>query len=240
MATYKLISCNIFQRELCAAIALSPNIVDPEFLEVGLHENSADLKRRLQERADEASNGAYDAVLLGYGLCGNGLAGLTARGLPLVIARAHDCCTMLLGSRAAFLEAFGESLSASWSSAGYIERSTGIFRHAEPILSSGEYAELAAKYGEENARYVYDTLHPPIEEKELRFIETPETAHLGFERAMRAKAEEEGKEFRLLRGSSRLLRALVAGSWDPEEFLVVPLGASIAPLYDHERVFEAR
>jgi hypothetical protein len=246
MPKYKLIACDVFQRELCAAIAESPNIVDPEFLELGLHQNSEDLRRRLQERVDEAS--AYDAVLLGYGLCGNGLAGLAARGLPLVLARAHDCCTILLGSRAAFLEAFGESLSASWSSAGYIERgpaelSSAYFRASELGMSSGmglEYEELAAKYGEENARYVYETLHPPIEEKELRYIETPETAGLGYAEAMRAKAAEEGKEFRLLHGSSRLLRALVAGSWNDEEFLVVPPGASIMPLYDHERVIEAR
>jgi len=255
MPKYKLISCDVFQRELCAAIAESPNIVDPEFLELGLHQNSENLRRRLQERVDEASlrgpsvsRGPYDAVLLGYGLCGNGLAGLTARGLPLVLARAHDCCTILLGSRAAFLKAFGESLSASWSSAGYIERgaaehSSPYFRVSELGRSSGmglEYEELAAKYGEENARYVYDTLQPPMEEKELRYIETPETAFLGYAEAMRAKAAEEGKEFRLLRGSSRLLRALVAGSWSEEEFLVVPPGASIRPLYDHERVIEAR
>jgi len=243
MAAYKLISCEVFQRELCAAIAESPNVVDPEFLELGLHENSENLRRRLQERVDEASIEPYDAVLLGYGLCGNGLSGLAARGLPLVLARAHDCCTVLLGSRAAFLEAFGDSLSASWSSAGYIERGSGYFRASELGRATGmglEYEELAAKYGEENARYVYETLHPPIEDKELRYIETPETAFLGYAEAMRARAAEEGKGFRLLRGSSRLLRALVAGSWSEEEFLVVPPGASIRPLYDHEYVFEAR
>jgi hypothetical protein len=252
MAKYKLISCNVLQRELCAAIADSPNVIDPEFLELGLHESPERLRGRLQERIDAAvaasdkaaaASDAYEAILLGYGLCGNGLAGIEARSIPLVLARAHDCCTMLLGSRAAFLESFGESLSASWSSAGYIERGSTYFRASDVGRATGlglEYVELVAQYGEENARYVWDTMHPAIAEREIRYIETPETAGLGYAETMRAKAVEEGKEFRLLRGSSRLLRGLVSGGWNDEEFLVVPPGKRIEPLYDHDRVIEAQ
>jgi hypothetical protein len=262
MAKYKLISCNVFQRELCAAISDSPNVVDPEFLELGLHEKSEALATRLQAKIDEASAasaraeaaapagqsrdttvGAYDAILLGYGLCGNGLVGIEARGLPLVLARAHDCCTILLGSRAAFLEKFGENMSAGWSSAGYIERGSTYFRASELGRSTGlglEYAELVEKYGEENAAYVWETMHPAMEEKELRFIELPETASLGYAGKMRERAAAEGKDFQLIQGSSRLLRALVAGGWDEGEFLVVPPGRRIEALYDHERIIEAR
>jgi hypothetical protein len=242
MARYKLISCNVFQRELCAAIAQSSNVIEPEFLEMGLHESSENLRTRLQGRIDEASaaskravaaGGKYDAILLGYGLCGNGLAGVAARSLPLVLARAHDCCTILLGSRAEFLARFGGNLSASWSSAGYVERGATCFR-------SFGYAELVEKYGEENARYVCDTMRPVMEETQLRYIETAETEPLGYAKIAQAKAAEEGKDFILLKGSSRLLRALVAGSWDEDEFLVVPPGANIVPLYDYDRVIEAK
>jgi hypothetical protein len=250
MPRYRLISCAVFQRELCAAIAVSPNVIDPEFLELGLHESSALLRSRLQDRIDAASEASeraaapdrYEAVLLGYGLCGNALMGIEARGLPLVLPRAHDCCTILLGSRSEFLAAFGESLSAPWSSAGYVERGSSYFRASEPGRPGGyslEYAELAEKYGEENARYVYDAMHPANEERVLRFIETPETAGLGYAERMRAEAAEEGKDFLLLRGSSRLLRALAAGNWDEGEFLVVPPGRRIEPTYDRDRVFEA-
>jgi len=250
MARFKLISCKVLQRELCAAIADSPNVIDPEFLELGLHESPEGLRLRLQDRIDEAvaasekaaSSEAYEAILLGYGLCGNGLAGLEARSLPLVLARAHDCCTLLLGSRAAFLESFGDALSASWSSAGYIERGSTCFRASEVGRAAGlglEYEELVARYGEENARYVRDAMHPAAE-REIRYIETPETEGLGYAEKMRAKAAEEGKEFLLLRGSSRLLRGLANGAWDDEEYLVVPPGMRIEPLYDHDRVFEAR
>ena len=249
---FKLISCNVFQRELCAAIADSPNVIDPEFLELGLHEKPERLRGRLQERIDEATavsekanvaSDAYEAILLGYGLCGNGLSGIEARSLPLVLARAHDCCTILLGSRAAFLEKFGNNLSAPWSSAGYIERGSTYFRSSDTGRMTGlglEYEELVAQYGEENARYVWDTMHPAMEEREIRFIETSETSDLGYAETMRSKAVTEGKDFQLIQGSSRLLRALLAGAWDPQEFLVVAPGTKIVPIYDHEWVIEAR
>ena len=48
---------------------------------------------------DRTPEGVYDAILLGYGLCGNGLAGVTARHTRLVLPRAHDCIGILMGSR---------------------------------------------------------------------------------------------------------------------------------------------
>jgi hypothetical protein len=238
---YKLISCNVFQREMSAAIAASHNVIDPEFLELGLHETPETLRSRLQERID-AAGGEYEAILLGYGLCGNGAAGVRARGRPLVLPRAHDCCTVLLGSRASFLERFGANFSASWSSAGNIERGSAYLRCSELGRAIGhglEYEELVAQYGEDNARYIRDTLHPETAEKELRFIEMPETERLGYAELMRAKAVEEGKEFVLYRGDSRLLHALLAGAWDDEEFLVVPPGKAIVGVYDQDRVIVA-
>lgn len=249
---YKLISCNVFQREICAAISRSRAVVDLEFLELGLHARSGDLRLRLQERVDAAdaasasaaSSGSepYDAILLGYGLCGNGLVGLSARSLPLVLARAHDCCTILLGSRASFLERFGSDLSHSWSSSGYVDRGQTYFRATELGQELGfdrSYEQMVEEYGEDNARYLWETLHPERVEKELYFIETEESAGLGYADEMRARAAEEGKDFVLLRGDSRLIRGLLSGEWPVEEYLVVPPGARIAGLYDHERIMTA-
>jgi hypothetical protein len=237
MARYKLISCEVFLRELCAAVSGSPNIIDPEFLEIGLHDDADRLRALLQERIDAAGDG-YDAVLLGYGLCGNGLAGIRAGRAPLVLPRAHDCCTVLLGSRGAFEENFGPNPSASWTSAGYVERSEHYLRTAEEALGI-DYEDLARKYGEENARYVREALKPAVPETEVRFIELEETAGLGHAEAARARAAGEGKGFILIRGSSRLLRGLVAGGWDESEYLVVPPGGRVVPLYDRDRIIEA-
>lgn len=246
---YRLLACNVFQRELFLALAHSPNIIDAEFLELGLHESPGRLNEALQARIDAASTAKapggepYDAILLGYGLCGNGLAGITARALPLVLPRAHDCCTVLLGSRAEFLARFADKLSASWSSAGYIERGATYFRVSELGKASGigtEYAELVSQYGEDNAAYIWETLHPDLKETELRYIETPASVGLGHREAMRARAEAEGKDFVLLQGSLRLLEGLVAGAWNEEEYLIVRPGEHIEPTYDHDKIIESK
>ncbi|MCS7049718.1 MAG: DUF1638 domain-containing protein, partial [Verrucomicrobiae bacterium] len=107
----KLISCNVFQREVCLCLSTTPHVVDVEFTELGEHANSAGLRRFLQSKIDatEASGKPYDAVLLLYGLCGNATAGLRARSRPLVLPRAHDCCTILLGSKERFAEYFKDA-----------------------------------------------------------------------------------------------------------------------------------
>jgi len=100
-----LIGCEVIIRELCDAVARSPHVVDARFLSKGLHDRGARVMRAgLQAAIDEAEADArkYDAIALGYGLCGNGLAGLEARSVPLVLPRAHDCITLLMGSRIEF------------------------------------------------------------------------------------------------------------------------------------------
>ncbi len=82
----KLISCEVFYREMCAAVARSHNRVDAEFLPKGLHDLPClDMRKRLQETIDRVDPAEYDAVLLGYGLCNNGLHHVEAREIPLVL-----------------------------------------------------------------------------------------------------------------------------------------------------------
>jgi len=238
---YRLIACSVFTRELCAIVARTRRVVDPDFLELALHERSDMLREQVQDRIDAAEGKGYAGILLAYGLCGNSLAGVKARSIPLVIPRAHDCCTIFLGSSKAFVAEFGESLSARWSSCGYMERGSDYMRRSETGKASGfglEYGEMVEKYGEENAAYLWETLHPEPEETDLRYIETASTEALGRAELIRAAAVEQQKEFKLIRGDERLLRGLIEGPWDDRDFLTVPPGAGIKALYDFDRVLD--
>ncbi len=95
----KVIACGVFEPELTALVAGSENEIDLEFLEAGLHATPNLLRATLQEKIDEAAHARYEAVCLGYGLCGRGTTGLVARGISVVIPRVHDCLTLFLGSR---------------------------------------------------------------------------------------------------------------------------------------------
>lgn len=237
---YKLICCEVFLREACLSIANSPHSVDPEFTPKGAHDMSSYLRELLQKKIDETENqGVHDAILLGYGLCGNGTVGLKNSKIPLVIPRAHDCCTIFLGSREKFVEYFKDDLSAEWSSVGYMERGNNYTRQTDTTQILGldmEYGELVKKYGEDNAQYLWETLHPKKHNKELIFIDVPETARPEYLEKLKQEAEKQGKSVRILPGDIRIIQSLVNGNWDEKDFLIVPPGHTIKGVYDQVKV----
>jgi hypothetical protein len=244
----KLIACNVFLREFCTVVATSPHTFDIEFTEKGDHEKSDVLRKIIQEKIDAAENSgkAYDAILLGYGLCGNALAGVSGHRIPLVIPRAHDCCTIFLGSKKKFFEYFKDNPSRPFSSTGYMERGDSSINSSESRGALGlnqSFEEYVALYGEENARYIMETLAPASDigkEKEVVFIDIPETSFLGYAEKCRGEAEEKKKEFILLPGDLGIIRRLVNGEWDDDEFLRLPPGQKITPLYDWVEIIRAR
>ena len=244
----KLIACNVFQREVCYCLARTPHVIDVEFTELGEHVHSDSLRATIQSRIDaaEASARQYDAVLLLFGICGNAGIGLTARSAPLVMPRAHDCCTILLGSRAAFTEHFSENPSRPFSSCGYLERGDYYLRTSEDgehVMHFGDgYAALVEQYGEEDARFIWDTMHPEygaaLDEKAV-FIDLPETTHLGYAEQFRQCVAAEGKDCLILPGDIRLIRQLLNGEWPLEEYLIVQPGQRSAAVYDWQEVIRA-
>ncbi|HTY57659.1 MAG TPA: DUF1638 domain-containing protein [Bacteroidota bacterium] len=231
----KLISCEVFTRELCATAARSPHQVDIAFLPKGLHDiGCAGMLARLQAAVDAVDPAQYDAVLLGYGLCNNGIAGLAARTLPIVIPRAHDCMTLFFGSRERYEDHFRKNPGTYFLTTGWIERgeATGDLRQLSIQHANGmdmTYNELVAKYGEDNARYLYDQLCDQTKHyTKLTFIEMGLEPDGSFLETARKRAEEKGLAFSTEVGNLRLIHALVNGPWDEKEFLTVEPGFRIA------------
>jgi hypothetical protein len=236
----KLISCDVFIRSVCQEIALTGHIVDPEFTPLGAHENPNTLRNMIQSKIDQAEGKGYDAILLAYGLCGNSAVGLKARSIPLIIPRAHDCCTILLGSRQRFLECFKDNLSGRWSSVGYMERGASYLHDTDTGKLLGlnrEYEEYVRLYGKENADFIWETLHPKDTNTELIYIETPGLEHLGYLEKFEKEASKEGKTVLVLQGDTKLIHGLLHGNWDEEEYLIVFPGKTIKAIYDHEKIF---
>ena len=242
---FKLIACNVFQREACWCLAQSPHVIDVEFTELGDHVRSEHLRQIIQGRIDatEASGKKYEAILLLFGLCGNATVGIQARQTPLVMPRAHDCCTILLGSRQRFVELFGEAPSTPFSSTGYLERGEYFLRVAEDgvarVENGNEYQAYVQQYGEEDAKYIWEQMHPHQDNKAV-FINLPETAPLGQGEMFARKAAAAGKQCQQVEGDIRLIRSLLFGQWDEKEFLVVPPGKTIEGVYDHDQVVRAK
>ncbi len=237
----KLISCEILYREMCFAVARSPHQVDVEFLPKGLHDIGCEpMRRRLQECVDRADAQQFDAVLMGYALCGNGLAGLCARAVPVVIPRAHDCIALLMGSRQKYQAYFNANPGVYFRSTGWLERGEGLEQVFYERSGYGHsLEELIAHYGEDNGRYLYEELTGYRRTYQgLTFIETGLEPDGSFEQRARDEAVRRGWQFEKMTGSLTLFERLVAGNWPDDDFLVVKPGWRAAASYD-ENVLRA-
>lgn len=236
---FKLISCEIFFREFSAALARSPHLIDAEFLPKGLHDiGTTEMRSRIQCAVDRVGNAGYDAILIGYGLCNNGIVGLTSRGTSLVIPRAHDCITLFLGNKERYLEYFENNPGVYFQTTGWIER--GEVNGELSQLAIGQklklkqsFEELVGRYGEENARYLWGQLGTLEKNyRKMTFIEMGIEPDDSFERRAAEKAHARSWEFEKVRGDMGMFYRLVNGIWDDHEFLVVPANCRVAPTYD--------
>lgn len=231
----KAICCEVLYREVCLTVARSSNQVDIEFLPKGLHDLGwRKMRERLQQTIDLTDFAYYEALVLGYGLCSNGVVGLRCP-VPMILPRAHDCITLFMGGRDRYRDYFNANPGVYFLTTGWIERgkpedSVGL--NGTPISHqmgmNQELQQLIDKYGEDNGRYVYETLHS--HEKlygAMTFIEMGVEPDGQFEEIARQRAAQRQWTFQKMTGDMRLIDALINGPWNEEDFLVVPPGQTI-------------
>lgn len=237
MKKLHLVACHVLWREFCWLAAESENVFTFCFLRQGLHDTPDKLRVEVQ-RAVDAAEADCEAVLLGYGLCSRGLDGVTARGKPLIVVRAHDCLTLLLGSKERYREYFDAHPGTYWYSPGWVD-SAGVPHEDGSAKKRAEYVE---KYGEENADYLLE-----VETGWMKRYSTIAYVDFGFWGTTRYKefakqlAARRGLEYDELQGEPRLMRDFLAGNWDAARFLVVRPGERIAAAPDERdvRIMEA-
>lgn len=232
----KLISCEALYREFSLAVAQSPHIIDSEFLPFGLHDTPDKLREAIQERIDTAQG--YDAVLLGYGLCSRGTAELCARSVPLIVFRAHDCITMLLGSRERYNCEFRSNPGTYYYSPGWIERKEGEVQQGFVVdkhdaAYQQRFAEYVKKYGEDNARFLMEQeMQWQAHYNRAALIDTGLGNIEDYRRFTRSVAESHGWDYVELPGDLSLFRRMANGEWDSDDFLRVEPGQTITESYD--------
>ncbi len=232
-----LVGCEVFTRELSAAISRSPRQVDAVWLPKDLHDRGGKaMMSVLQQRVDQADPAKHQAVALGFALCNNGLIGLRAGQLPIIAYRSHDCIGCLLGSRQRYEDEFRSQPGTYWYSAGWIERGSGgshLAPPSAPKASDPQWQKMLAKYGEDNARFLWDELRAQTAHyTRLAYIDTCVGPQERFAAEAKAKAEARGMQFQRMPGDSRWIQDLIDGPWDDGRFLVVQPGQVVVARYD--------
>jgi hypothetical protein len=235
----QFIACKVLQKEAYLCAARSKNSIDVVLMEQGLHNYPDKLRNEVQKSLDRTSDihgRSYDASLLGYGLCSNGITGLSAK-IPIVIPRGHDCITLLLGSKEKYKEYFDSHRGVYWYSPGWIETSTqpGKERYEQTLK---EYKE---KYGQDNAEYLMN-----MEQNWMKEYSWATYIDWGFTNSQDEKeytkrcAEYLGWKYDELKGDQGLMQRFVDGVWNENEFLIIQPGEKIAEDVTNEGIIKSQ
>ncbi len=192
-----------------------------DFLEYGLHAVPKNLNRAVQEAIDKIEQPSL--ILLGYGLCGNGLHNIRSGKHTLVIPKADDCIAIFMGSREKHLQMFSENPGTYYLTKGWLEAGS------DPL---GEYEQALAKYGKETADWVMAQQYQHY--KRLIFIaHRQEDLDKYRPRALQVAeyCQQWGMEYQEMLGSENLLRQLAEIATAPDQisdqFLVIPPGETL-------------
>jgi hypothetical protein len=229
MSKYYYIGCHVLWREVCHYISISKNYFDVKFFDWGLHCSPEVLRKTLQDEIDSITKD-YDAVLVGYGLCSNGISGIKSNKNKLVVVRGHDCITHLMGSKERYRTYFDKNPGTYWYSPGWIED------HLEPGKDRYEqtrssYIEI---YGEENADYLMELENDWFNKyTNAAYIDLNIGDNERFKKYTKECADWLKWDYDELKGDPELLRDFLNGKWDDDnKYLIIEPGYMIQPSYE--------
>jgi hypothetical protein len=236
-----VIACDVLARPVYLCAARSPHVVDLTLLRRGLHDDPRELRSVLQGAIDGLPGG-YDAIVLGYGLCGGAAAGIEARDIPLVVPRAHDCITLFLGARERYATETEDQPATYWYVRDQLERPylTTDGKRLGGLGAGGEpdddldaiRAEYVAKYGEDNADYLMEVFGAwRSNYGRGAFIAMGIADESGDEVVAREQADRRGWAYERVEGNLVIVRRLIDGEWG-EDMLVLRPGERLAMSYD--------
>jgi len=191
------------------------------FLDYGLHAVPKKLRLAVQEQIDQIEEPSL--IVLGYGLCGNGLDGIQAGDHFLLIPRTDDCIGILLGSYDAYLKEFNQEPGTYYLTKGWLESGSNPLQ---------EYHKLMEKYGAEKAAWLMDMQYANY--KRLAFV-AHEQVDLDQYREKALEVAQYctrwGMKYEELLGSTSYIQrlaevALYLENAD-EDFIVIPPGGEL-------------
>jgi len=201
-----IVSCEVLRDEI-ERVAPGHDI---RFVEGALHDYPDRMRAALQARIDDVPGSR--TILLSCGRCSNGTVGLRGGRHRLVLPAVDDCISLLLGSRARYLEEHGRQPGTYYYTRGWVDYIDDPYH---------EYLKIVPKYGEEKAAMVARMILEHY--TRVALIDTGTYGVAALRPYLDTVCTFYGLPLETLRGSLRLLEKLVAGPHD-DEFIVVEPG----------------
>ena len=210
-----LVACRVMEPEFEAARG-GDGGVEIRYLDQGLHRTPQKMAAAIQEQIDQVA--AYAArIVVGYGLCSNGIVGLIARRQGLYFPHCHDCIAFFMGSHRAYLKAFEARPGTYYLTPGWVAEKK------DPLGIIEE--DYAPRLGRETAFWVMEE-----ELKHYTHIALINTGAGNIE-PLRERAKENArvlnKQYEEIQGSLEFFKKLIRGPYRAGEFLFLEAGHKI-------------
>lgn len=214
-----ILSCSVLKELLGKRLPVG---IPATWMDIRLHNAPKKLAAALQIELDSLTEPS--TVIVGYGLCGNGLVGVKSGPHTLVIPRIHDCVAMFLGSHKRYIERFFASATTYYLTKGWLDAKD------EPLT---DYLDYVRDYDQETADYVVD----------MKYKHYRKLCMVGFSQqeldgcrvnAMKVAEfcrERFGMEYEETIGTTELIEALISMpsriDTGDDEFVIVPPGGEV-------------
>lgn len=219
------------------------NNLDFIFMEQQLHNTPDIMREKLQEEINKI-DGSYEKIILGYGLCSNGIAGLVSDNHEIIIPKVDDCISLFLGSKERYLEEFKKDPGTYYFCKGWIEFGGDPYRGY--LLWTGKENKIpkewlrgkeiygSRKYDEATARLLIAELLKNYTRIVLINNNDIEEIHREYISHMIAFLNEVLDRQIILEeieGSFKYIEKLINYSWDQKNFLRIKPGEKILQEY---------
>lgn len=210
-----VIACRVMETELDTLLPPDNETVVVRYLDQNLHRTPEKMPGKIQAEIERVADFAGQ-IVLGYGLCSNGIVGVKALRQDVYIPRVHDCISLLMGSRTRYARAFRERPGAYYLTPGW------VVREKDPIgMMEKEYAP---KMGRETAEWgIREEL------KHYTHIVLINTG-IGDIPRLRERAKKNAhflnKEYDEVIGSTAFFQKILFGPYDETEFIRLRPGES--------------
>lgn len=203
-----MIVCETLKDEflfLYKEIGLKANV---KWIESGLHNYTQKLHDRLQQAIDEIEG--CERVILVFGRCGDSVQNLKNGDFEMIIPKAEDCISLLMGSNERRRD-YSKEHAAYYLTEGWLRGERNIWV---------EYLYSVEKYGEETAKSIAKMMY--CNYRTLALLDTGIDPIGQLMEKTQEIEETLGLKREVVPAELTYIRELLTGPWDAARYEIVP------------------